>query len=525
MTLTGELLIGGTSVPATAGTMKALNPATGELIEPEFAFGGAAEVDRAVRLADEAFDSYSHTGPAERAAFLDLIADRLDAVKEELAERASLETGLPAAQFESETVKSAEQFRKFAIVVRQGRFLQATIDPAQPDRRPAPRMDHRMQKVALGPVVIFGASNFPISYSVAGGDTASALAAGCPVVLKAHNAHPGTSELAGRVIQQAVTDAGLHQGVFSLVRGAGNEIGEALVDHPLVRAVTFTGSQGGGMALYHRAQRRPDPIPVFAEMTSVNPTFVLPAALAAHGAEIGAGFGRLALYTVGQMCLKPAILLAIEGPGFDDLRDAAMAEVRKVAARTMLTPGIHDSYVRNVGRMEDSGATRIGAGPDPIREWDGQSLLYEVTGEQVLAEPALREEVFGPSILLVRLTDLEQLFQVARAFRGQLSATMHIEELDHADAARLLPILERRTGRIVVNAFSIPQEVSYATVHGGPFPATSDSRFTSVGMSAIERFLRPVTYQEFPDGLLPESLREANPWGLWRLVDGELARD
>lgn len=525
MTLTGELLLGATAVAATAGTMRALDPATGELLEPEFAFGGQAEVDRALRLADAAFDSYSHTGLTERAAFLDLIADELEAVKEELAARAALETGLPAGQLAAETLRAADHFRKFATVVRQGRFLQAAIDPAQPDRQPAPRMDHRMQKVALGPVVIFGASNFPISYSVAGGDTASALAAGCPVVLKAHNAHPGASEIQGRAIQRAVAGAGLHEGVFSLVRGAGNEIGEALVSHPLVRAVTFTGSEGGGMALFRRAQQRPDPIAVFTEMTSVNPTFVLPAALAARGAEIGAGVALRAQYNVGQACLKPAVLLAVDGPGFTELRDAATAEVEKTAARAMLTPGIHDAYTRNVRRLEEDGATRIAAGPSPTGAWDGQSLLYEVTGEQVLAEPALRDEVFGPSVLLVRLTDLDQLHEVARAFRGQLSATVHAEAADRGAAAHLLPVLERRTGRIVFNAFSMPQEVSYASVHTGPFPATSDSRFTSVGMSAIERFLRPVTYQGFPDELLPEPLREANTLRVWRLVDGELTRD
>ncbi|MEW1773550.1 aldehyde dehydrogenase (NADP(+)) [Streptomyces sp. NPDC086777] len=524
MTLTGELLIGAARVSATAGTMKALDPATGGLIEPEFAFGGLAEVDRAVRLADDAFDSYSHTSLAERAAFLDLVADKLEAVRDELAARTALETGLPAGQLEGEATRTAGVFRRFADVVRAGRFLQAAVDTAQPDRRPTPRMDHRLQKVALGPVVIFGASNFPISYSVAGGDTASALAAGCSVVVKAHNAHPGGSEIQGRAIQQAVAEAGLHEGVFSLVRGAGNEIGEALVDHPLVRAVTFTGSEGGGMALYRRAQLRPDPIPVFTEMTSVNPTFVLPAALVARGAEIGGGLVQRAMYNVGQACLKPAVLLAVDGPGFGELRDAATAEVRKAAARTMLTPGIHDSYTRNARRMEDGGAALVGTGTDPARAGDGQALLYEVTGERLLAEPALREEVFGPAVLLVRLTDAEQLFEVARAFRGQLSATLHADGADRAAAERLLPILERRTGRIVFNAFSIPQEVSHATTHGGPFPATSDSRFTSVGMGAIERFVRPVTYQNFPDDLLPEPLRQANPLRVWRLVDGEPGR-
>ncbi|MFC4530416.1 aldehyde dehydrogenase (NADP(+)) [Sphaerisporangium dianthi] len=525
MPLTGDLLIGASAVAASDGTMKALNPATGERIEPGFALGGPAEVDRAARLADEAFDGYNRTGPEERAAFLELIADRLEGINQELAERAALETGLPVAQLEAEAAKAAVQFRQFAEVVRQGRFRQATLDPALPERRPRPRMDHRMQKIAIGPVAVFGASNFPISYSVAGGDTAAALAAGCPVVLKAHNAHPGASELEGRAIQSAVADSGLHEGVFSLVRGAGDEIGAALVDHPLIKAVAFTGSEGGGMALYRRAQLRPDPIPVFAEMTSVNPTFVLPAALAARGGEIGDGFAERMLVNVGQACLKPAILLAVDGPGYAEMRDAAAARVSAMGARPMLTPGIHDAYVRGAQRLRDSGATLLAEGPEPEGTWDGRARLLEVGGDRFLAGPALAEEVFGPAALLVRVTGVDQLMEVARSFRGQLSATMHLDEPDHADAARLLPILERRTGRIVVNAFAHPQEVGHATVHGGPFPATTDSRFTSVGMSSIDRFLRPVTYQGFPDALLPGALAAGNPLGLWRLVDGHLTRD
>jgi alpha-ketoglutaric semialdehyde dehydrogenase len=524
MKLNGNLLIGAQEVSATAGTMKALNPATNVDIEPLFAFGGVEEVDRAARLADDAFDRYNRTSLPERAAFLERIADGLDAITPELAQRTSLETGLPVAQLEGEAAKSATQFRQFATVVRQGRFRQATIDPAQPERQPRARMDHRMQKIALGPVAIFGASNFPISYSVAGGDTASALAAGCPVILKAHNGHPGASELMGRVIQQAVRDSGLHEGVFSLVRGGGNAIGEALVDHPLIKGVTFTGSEAGGMALFRRAQQRPDPIPVFTEMTSVNPTFVLPAALAARGSTIGDGFTERMLVTVGQACLKPAILLAVDGPGYLELKSAMIARVEAMQARTMLTPGINAAYRKNVERQDNAGAKRIAAGGEPQGAWDGQSVLFEIDGARMLENPSLSEEVFGPAALLVRVKDVEQLIAIARQFRGQLSATMQIDPADHALAAHLLPILERRTGRIVVNAFAHPQEVSYASIHGGPFPATSDSRFTSVGMSAIERFLRPVCYQGFPDELLPEALQHDNPRGLWRLIDGELSK-
>ena len=521
MKLTGNLLIGAHDVPATEGTMKALNPATNTLIEPDFALGGVAQVHRAATLADEAFDSYSHTSLAARAAFLESIADNLEAVRAELAARAALETGLPQAQLEGEATRAATQFRQFAEVVRKGRFLQLAIDPAQPDRQPRPRMDHRLQKIAIGPVAIFGASNFPIAYSVAGGDTASALAAGATVILKAHNAHPGASEIQARAIQKAVQDHGLHEGVFSMVRGMGNTIGEALVDHPLVKAVTFTGSEQGGMALYRRAQLRPDPIPVFTEMTSINPTFILPAALAERGAQIGDGFIERMLVNVGQACLRPALLIAIKGAGLEALRDAMVKRVAEASARTMLTPGIHASYLNGLAAMEDAGARRVAEGSAPSADFDGQSALLEVDGQRFLSEAVLSQEVFGPSALLVTVEDEAELLAIARSLEGQLSAALHLEENDLPLARRLLPVLERRTGRIVVNAFAHPQEVTNATVHGGPFPATSDSRFTSVGMTSIERFLRPVAYQGFPDALLPEALRDFNPLKLPRLIDGQ----
>lgn len=521
MNLTGNLLIGDKEILASEGTLKALNPATNQHIEPDFALGGVADVDLAANLADEAFDLYSHTSLAERSAFLERIADNLEAVSNELAARTALETGLPEAQFQGEVTRAANQFRQFADVVHKGRFLHLAIDPAQPERQPRPRMDHRLQKIAIGPVAVFGASNFPISYSVAGGDVASALASGATVIVKAHNAHPGSSEIQARAIRQAVQDSGLPAGVFSMVRGAGNAIGEALVDHPLIKAVTFTGSEQGGMALYRRAQLRPDPIPVFTEMTSVNPTFILPQALAARGAQIGDGFVERMLVNVGQACLKPAILIALEGEGFAALRAAMVKRVTDAPARPMLTPGIHGAYVRGLDHLQGAGANLVAVGAVAHVDLDGRSALLEVDGERFLSEPALADEVFGPAALLVKVKDQAQMFAVARAFRGQLSATLHLEEGDMDLARRLLPILERRTGRIVVNAFAHPQEVSFATIHGGPFPASSDSRFTSVGMTSIERFLRPITYQGFPDGLLPEALRELNPLGLPRSVDGQ----
>lgn len=521
MNLTGNLLIGGREVPASEGTMKALNPATNQFIEPDFAFGGLADVDLAANLADEAFDLYSHTSLAERSAFLERIADNLEAASQELAARTALETGLPEAQFLGEVVRAATQFRQFADVVRRGRFLHLAIDPAQPDRQPRPRMDHRLQKIAIGPVAVFGASNFPISYSVAGGDTASALAAGATVIVKAHNAHPGSSEIQARAILKAVQDSDLPEGVFSMVRGGGNAIGEALVDHPLIKSVTFTGAEQGGMALYRRAQLRPDPIPVFTEMTSVNPTFILPQALAARGAQIGDGFVERMLVNVGQACLKPAILIAVEGDGFRALRAAMVKRVSDAPARPMLTPGIHGAYLSGLDHLQSAGANLVAVGAVANADLDGRSALLEVDGHRFLADSALAHEVFGPAALLVKVKDKAEMFAVARTLRGQLSATLHLEQEDMELARRLLPVLERRTGRIVVNAFAHPQEVSFATIHGGPFPASSDSRFTSVGMTSIERFLRPVTYQGFPDALLPESLRELNPLGLPRSVEGQ----
>lgn len=525
MELNGNMIIGSADVGPTAGTMRALDPRTGTEVEPPFAFGTEAEVDRAARLADAAFDSYNATTLEQRAAFLERIADNLDRVTPALAQRTSIETGLPAAQFEGEAARTAGNLRKFATVVRQGRFRQAAIDPAQPDRKPLPRMDHRLQKIGIGPVVVFGASNFPISYSVAGGDTASALAAGNPVIVKAHNAHPGASEIVARIVRDAVRECGLHEGVFSLVRGPGNAVGEALVLHPLVRAVAFTGSEGGGMALYRLAQQRPDPIPVFAEMTSVNPTFILPAALEARGQAIGDGFAERMLVNVGQACLKPAIIFGIDGPGFEAMREGLVGRVGSAPARTMLTPGIHQAYLSNLQHQQEAGARRIAQGSPADGPFDGQAVLVEVDGDTFLENPALADEVFGPAAMLVKLRNLDQMIRAAQSFRGQLSATMHLEQPDHEIARRLLPILERRTGRIVINAFAHPQEVSYSTIHGGPFPATTDSRFTSVGMTSIERFLRPVTYQGFPDALLPEALKNDNRLGLWRLVDGQLTRD
>ncbi|MGF6604232.1 alpha-ketoglutaric semialdehyde dehydrogenase [Paraburkholderia sp. GAS448] len=525
MNVTGEMLIGASSLRGAAGSVAAFNPATNSNIEPSFGAAGLADVDRACSLAEAAFDSYRATSPDERARFLDEIARNLLGLGDNLYERGALETGLTVARIKGETLRTATQLNMFAEVVRKGRWRQATIDTAAPERQPSPKPDMRMHKVPLGPVGVFGASNFPVLYSVAGGDTASALAAGCPVVVKAHGSHLGTSELVGRAIQRAVKTCRLHEGVFSLLIGDGNAVGEALVDHPSIQAVAFTGSEGGGMALVRRGAERNVPIPVFAEMTSVNPNFFLPGALKARGKEMADGFVRQMALGAGQMCLKPGLILAVEGEDFARLRADLGAALEDKPAETMLSPGIFQNFNRSVERTRSgAGVKKIASGRAPAGLLEGYPEIFEIQGDELLANPTLANEMFGPAAVLVRCTDSAQLIDLARSFHGQLTMALHVESSDHALAQQLLPILERRTNRIIVNKFANVVEITNATIHGGPFPATSDPRFTSVGATAIERFLRPICYENVPESMLPPALRDENPLSLWRVVDGELGK-
>jgi NADP-dependent aldehyde dehydrogenase len=524
MTLTGEMLIGANAVRGTEDTFQAINPATGETLAPTFHGGNAADVDRACQLAEAAFDTYRATTPEQRARFLESIAEGIEALGDELVQRAHAETALPIARLQGERGRTAGQLRLFARVVRDGRWQDATLDSALPERTP-PRPDLRMQNIPVGPVAVFGASNFPLAFSVAGGDTASALAAGCPVVVKAHPAHPGTSELVGRVIQKAVADNGLPEGVFSLVMGAGIAIGTALVAHPLIQAVGFTGSRTGGMALVKVANERPQPIPVYAEMSSINPVYLLPEALAARGEAIARDLVDSLVMGVGQFCTNPGLLLAIEGPALDAFRAAAVAAVSAKAAGTMLTPGIHQAFERGVAQLSAvEGLTRPGCGLAGTGPNQARPAFFETSAERFIADHRMHAEVFGPSTVLVTCRDVDTLLAVTRILEGQLTATVQADAGDKAVAARLLPALERKVGRVLFNGYPTGVEVSFAMVHGGPFPATSDTRTTSVGASAIDRFLRPVCYQNVPAALLPAAVQDGNPLNLWRLKDGELGR-
>ncbi|MEU5882396.1 aldehyde dehydrogenase (NADP(+)) [Spirillospora sp. NPDC047279] len=513
--LTGSMLIGGGEVRGTGGTLRATDPRTGRELEPAYGMGGAAEVGRAAELAWAAFPRYRATGPERRAAFLDAIAGGVEALGDVLVERVEAETGLPRARVVSERARTCGQLRLFASFVREGTWLGVRAEPALPDRTPLPRPDLRRRRIPVGPVAVFGAGNFPLAFSVAGGDTASALAAGAPVVVKAHEAHPGTSELVGRVIQDAVRRHGLPEGTFALLYGDGPGLGTELVRHPRVKAVGFTGSRTAGLALVAAAASRPEPIPVHAEMSSVNPVIVLPGALAERAAEIGRGLVASVTTGAGQLCTKPGLVFAAEGEGFDEFVAAASAEMRKVAAAPMLTGRVRAAFTSGLDRLRGHpGVSTAALGEeDGAIAAAGRAGLFVTDEATFLAEPALHEEVFGPVALVVRVASPARLAEILERLDGQLTATVHASGGDHERARELLPLLEPLAGRIIVNGWPTGVEVGHAMVHGGPFPATSDSRSTSVGTSAIERFLRPVCYQDVPAALLPPELTGDDPAG------------
>lgn len=522
MELIGKSLLGGKRATGDSGYFQAINPSTSSKLEPVFCSVTAAEVETAVQLASEAFSSYSNVSGKARAAFLRRIADALDAHKEELAERAHLETALPIPRLTGELGRTSGQLRLFAGVVEEGSWVNARIDPALPDRQPLPRPDLRSMLRPLGPVVVFGASNFPLAFSVAGGDTASALAAGCPVIVKAHAAHPGTSAIVGTIIAEAVAAEKLHPGVFSLVFDAGTGAGSALVKHPLMRAVAFTGSLRAGRALMELAATRPDPIPCFTEMSSGNPVFVLPGALRkGPGALAGGLFGSFTL-GAGQFCTKPGVVLLPESPEAKTFIEELGKLVDEAQPYTLLTPGIAREYGRATQERATSvkvAATAARSNPEHVCRVNAQ--LFTAKLEEFLAKPELADEIFGPDSLLVQCDGTEDYLKAARALDGHLTATILGDEEDLADNRELVQILEEKAGRLIFNAFPTGVEVCHAMVHGGPYPSTSDSRFTSVGTLAIYRFARPVCFQGFPHAMLPAELQDGNPLGIRRLVDGK----
>lgn len=502
---------------------QAVNPATGEEFGPDYVSATLEEVDQAVELARRAESKYAALSGKERGKFLRAIADEIEGAGDVIAERGPLETGLPEARMRGETARTCGQLRMFAALAEEGSWVDARIERAQPDREPLPKPDVRSMYRGLGPVAVFCASNFPLAFSVAGGDTASALAAGCPVVVKAHSSHPGVAEIVGKCVMQAAKKTGMPEGVFSLLYGPGRQVGMSLVKHPVIKAVGFTGSRTGGLALMDAAASRPQPIPVYAEMSSVNPVVLMPKAVESRGEAIAEGlFGSVTL-GAGQFCTNPGLVFLP-----DDCGEAFLAKLRELVegapAAVMLNKGICEAFQESTEAFaETQGVTTEAHASKDHPDGRAIPMVFSVNVRRFLESSQLHGEMFGPATLIVR-GSLKEIEATIGELEGQLTATLHAEEDELESAASLVSALERRAGRLVLNGFPTGVEVCHAMVHGGPFPATSDGRSTSVGTMAIHRFTRPVAWQGFPKASLPEALQDENPLGIWRMVDGERER-
>jgi alpha-ketoglutaric semialdehyde dehydrogenase len=522
--LSGQSIIGFSRGAPDADAFHAINPSTGEELPPAYHSASSDEVDRAAQLAHKAFETYSRATGKDKAAFLRKVAENIDTLGDELVIRATAETGLPTARIKNETGRTCNQLRLFAELVEEGSWVDARIDRGDPTRAPLPKPDVRSMLRPLGPVVVFCASNFPLAFSVAGGDTASALAAGNPVIVKAHHAHPGTAELVGLALSEAVRSCDLAEGVFSLVYGPGSKVGVQLIKHPLIKAGGFTGSRTGGLALMKLASSRPEPIPFYAEMSSVNPVFILPSALAERAERIATGLHGSVTLGAGQFCTNPGLVF-IPDSGSEELIRMLGELMAATSSFTMLTAGISSAYREGAVALQQNSQVKSLAQPDVKDGCSAGAALFLTGAEPFLKDPSLSAEVFGPATLLVKYSSRDELLKIAQSLEGQLTATIHGAEAELKSFGDLIDILETKVGRLVFNGFPTGVEVGHAMVHGGPFPATSDGRSTSVGTRAALRFVRPVCYQDFAEAALPDELRDANPWKIWRIVDGERTKD
>ena len=473
----------------------------------EFSVGTVDLVDQACEAAEAAFWDYGYSSRATRAKFLNAIADEIDARGAQITEIGSQESGLPAVRLEGERGRTVGQLRLFAAHIEKGAYLDRRFDAAMPERQPAPRPAITMVQRPIGPVAVFGASNFPLAFSVAGGDTAAALAAGCPVVVKGHSAHPGTGEIVAEAIHAAVESCGIPRGVFSLIQGGSRAVGQAVVQHPRIKAVGFTGSLAGGRALFDLCAARPEPIPFFGELGSVNPMFMLPAAMEARAEELGKGWAASLTMGAGQFCTNPGIAVVIDGAGADAFVKSAATALQDVAPQVMLTDGIADAYCAGRDKFKSAPSLRQVHVADSTGR-NAAPALFETTGAEFKANPALHEEVFGPLGLVVRVSSLEEMRALALDLDGQLTITLHMDDADVKSARVLMPVLERKAGRLLANGFPTGVEVVDSMVHGGPYPASTNFGATSVGTLSIRRFLRPVSYQNLPEALLPEDAAE-----------------
>jgi alpha-ketoglutaric semialdehyde dehydrogenase len=517
MSVTGVMFIAGEPHTGGGGAFQAHDAATGEPLAPTFHTADPTQMDAALARAEAAAFAFADSAPSRRAELLDAIAAAVAATGEALVLRTMEETGLPRQRVEGERIRTVNQLRLFAELLRQGEFASVRIDRADPTRDAGPKPDLRLAMLALGPVAVFGASNFPLAFSVAGGDTASAFAAGCPVIVKGHPAHPGTAEIIARAVSEGVTAAGFDPGIFSLLHDGGFSVGEALVADARIKAVGFTGSRAGGEALLRIAATRPEPIPVYAEMSAINPVVLCPARLEEAAELIATSFVASLTLGTGQFCTNPGLVIGIDSTALDRFAAAAATALHESPAGIMLTPGIRSGFNRACDALAACEGVAVLAAREPV---DGRASarLFVTSAQTFIGDPALHHEMFGPAALLVRCHSIEEVEQVLASVEGQLTVALHFKAADHALVERLLPLVRRKAGRVLANGFGTGVEVSPAMVHGGPWPASSDSRTTSVGTLAIARFLRPVCLQDFPQDLLPNVVRDANPWGVPQTV-------
>ncbi|TLU99403.1 aldehyde dehydrogenase (NADP(+)) [Dyadobacter luticola] len=502
-------------------------PAQDNFLPEQFYSATIEETNRAMELADKAFEQYAAVPADKRAKFLIAITEEIMALGDELLERANLETGLPLARLQGERARTINQLTQFAEMLWEGSWVEATIDTAIPDRAPMPKPDIRKMLVPIGPVIVFGSSNFPFAYSVAGVDTGPALAAGNPVIVKAHAAHPGTSDLTAQAVVKAAQRTGMPEGTFSMLYDDGFDVGAALVKHPASKAVGFTGSYKGGMALYKLAQEREEPISVFAEMGSVNPIVILPDYLKNNAAAFGKTLAGSVSLGAGQFCTNPGLVFVTETEGLDDFENSYKTEIESTASATMLTAGICKNYNRLKGEVFEQENVTALAVADKVSpaENQAQATIARVSAKSFIAHPKLHEEVFGPFSLLIVCENTDELLNAVSHLKGQLTATLMAEEKEVEGYPEIVKKLSKISGRFILNGVPTGVEVCPSMHHGGPFPATADARFTSVGRHSILRFVRPQSYQGWPNALLPVELKDSNPLGIYRLINNTLTRN
>ena len=520
--ITGKNQIGNTVSANGTKTYRTFNPQTNQENSFLFTEAAAEEIDTAVALATDAYKVFSKKSGKEKAAFLRAIAEEIENLGDDLVKVYTSESGLPEGRAMGERGRTVGQLRAFAAHIEEGSWVDASIDTAQPDRQPIPKIDLRKMNVPIGPIVVFGASNFPLAFSTAGGDTAAALAAGCPVIIKSHPMHAGTGELVASAIIKAAEKTDMPNGVFSNLNSSGIEVGQALVQHPQVKGVGFTGSIRGGRALLDAAAMRPEPIPVFAEMGSVNPVVLMPEAMNTKGTDWAKTYAGSITLGAGQFCTNPGLLLGVKGEGLNNFAQTLAEEIVKIEPTCMLHPNIVGAYESNKERAISQEGIEVLANFDQDSKANfGRQIVSKVTGDTFLGNPTLHHEVFGPFSLIVECDSHEQLEEVLSKLEGQLTGTIIATDSELSSNATIISALQNRVGRIIFNGVPTGVEVCPSMQHGGPYPASTDARFTAVGVDSIKRWVRPISFQSWPNDLLPQELQNENPLGISRSINGE----